>query len=341
MTTSPDPATGQGPLTVTFDTCKSTDPDGDPLSFFFDFGDGNTSSGSCNVSHTYPVAPFRESSNVRAASQTYNASGSVVDPSGASSTKEKKVTVESGRSGGCPKLTVDLSPPPDFYTSCAPLNVKAATNGTRVTFCAAVVNFSNCPFRGFAPNSSELSGAGSSSASPPASACADGTRAGSTFSADLTLTDFGCYSIIAEARDECGAQEFGGPAFVFNEAFCYYLASGMRKDVGRTTVWSSDLSVEGGRLQVVVNGASPAFPGTGRGFGTARLVNGENRVEAVLVESAGKAGLWHIDLRPSEAILEGSLRVISGQVELLGPSSATFRLSGKAGERIVFTFMKK
>jgi len=73
----------------------------------------------------------------------------------------------------------------------------------------------------------------------------------------------------------------------------------------------------------------------------ASLVNGENRIEAVLVESAGKAGLWRIDLTPSDAIVEGSLRVISGEALLLGASSATFRLGGHDGERIVFTFLKK
>jgi hypothetical protein len=109
----------------------------------------------------------------------------------------------------------------------------------------------------------------------------------------------------------------------------------------RIAGWSSDLSLEGGRLQVSVNGAAPAFPERGRGFGTARLVAGENRIEAVLVESAGKPGLWRIDLIPSEAVQEGSLRVISGEAVLLGPASATFRLSGSAGERIVFTFVKK
>jgi hypothetical protein len=70
-------------------------------------------------------------------------------------------------------------------------------------------------------------------------------------------------------------------------------------------------------------------------------VNGENRIEAVVVESAGKGGLWRIDFNPSESIAEGSLRVVSGEAILLGAGSATFRLSGREGERIVFTFLKK
>jgi hypothetical protein len=70
-------------------------------------------------------------------------------------------------------------------------------------------------------------------------------------------------------------------------------------------------------------------------------VNGENRIEAVLVQSTGKPGLWRVDITPSDAIAEGSLRVISGEAVLLGASSATFRLSGREGERIVFTFLKK
>jgi hypothetical protein len=333
LTTNPDPATGQGPLKVTFDTCQSKDPDGDPLSFFFDFGDGATSSGSCNVSHTYPQAPFRETSNVRAATVSYTASGSVVDPSGASATKEKKVTVESGRSGGCPKLTLNFATPPGFIGCSTSVNVSATSNGSRVTFCATA-GASGC----FSPATGES--VGSTAAAPPGgTTCANGNRSGSTFATNLPLSGFSCYAVSAQAFDDCGATESSDAAFVFGGS-CYYGFSGLRKDVGRTTVWSSELSLEG-RLQVVVNGASPAFPGSGRGFGTARLVNGENRVEAVVVESAGKAGVWRIDLKPSEAIQAGSLRVISGEVTLLGPTSATFRLSGKTGERIVFTFLKK
>ena len=126
--------------------------------------------------------------------------------------------------------------------------------------------------------------------------------------------------------------------FAFND--CAF-GSSLGQNGPRRAGWSSDLSLEGGRLQVVVNGASPAFPANGRGFGRAHLVEGENRIEAVVVASAGKPGLWRIEITPPEAILEGSLRVVSGEAVLLGASSATFRLSGREGERIVFTFLKK
>jgi hypothetical protein len=89
-----------------------------------------------------------------------------------------------------------------------------------------------------------------------------------------------------------------------------------------------------------VNGASASFPGSGRAYGAASLADGDNRVEAVLVESAGKAGLWRFELMNSQAVVPGSLRVIAGDVVSIAPTSVTFRLRGVAGERIVFTFRK-
>ena len=73
----------------------------------------------------------------------------------------------------------------------------------------------------------------------------------------------------------------------------------------------------------------------------ASLVAGENRVEAVLVEAAGKPGLWRFDLMNAEAVVPGSLRVVAGEVVSIASSSLTFRLRGVAGERIVFTFQKQ
>jgi hypothetical protein len=156
------------------------------------------------------------------------------------------------------------------------------------------------------------------------------------FTASLNYPGF-CNKITATASSGCGTAN-AGPAFAVNG--CSFTGDGQTVS-GRVASWTSDLTVDHGRLQLIINGAAPVFPGRGRGAGVAGLVNGENRIEAVLVESAGKAGLWRIDLAPSDVIVEGSLRVISGEAVLLGASSATFRLNGREGDRIVFTFLKK
>ena len=50
-----DPASGRPPLTVTFSGSKSVDPDGDKITFLWEFGDGATST-KANPSHTYEEA---------------------------------------------------------------------------------------------------------------------------------------------------------------------------------------------------------------------------------------------------------------------------------------------
>jgi len=64
-------------------------------------------------------------------------------------------------------------------------------------------------------------------------------------------------------------------------------------------------------------------------------------VEATVVESAGKAGRWTMDLSASEAIQAGSIRVLAGEIESISGAAVTFKLRGTPGERIVFTFLKK
>jgi len=71
------------------------------------------------------------------------------------------------------------------------------------------------------------------------------------------------------------------------------------------------------------------------------IKEGGNRVEAIVVEAAGKAGSWTIDMSSSPAIQAGSIRVLAGEVESIGATAVTFKLKGTAGERLVFTFVKK
>jgi hypothetical protein len=199
------------------------------------------------------------------------------------------------------------------------------TNTSSVSFCLESVG---CPFR--------TAGSPVSAALPPS--CVPGSASGNTYNATLQV-GFGCWHVSATAQG-CGGSASAGPFFTHN-IDCGFKATGNEEGRERSAAWRSDLTVESGRLQVVVNGAAPVFPGRGRTYASSSLVTGENRVEAVLVESAGKGGLWRIDFEASDAIAVGSLRVVSGEAVLLGASSATFRLSGREGERIVFTFLKK
>jgi PKD repeat protein len=82
MHTEPSPAAGSAPLTVNFNLCHSSDPDGDALTYVYTFGDGKTRTMSfCRHEHTY------ESRG------TYTASLCVTD----------------GRSSACNVVTVTVS----------------------------------------------------------------------------------------------------------------------------------------------------------------------------------------------------------------------------------------
>ncbi len=92
---------------------------------------------------------------------------------------------------------------------------------------------------------------------------------------------------------------------------------------------------------MIVNGSTASYPQSGRSYGIAAFVDGQNRVEATLVEGKGKAGLWRLEFLNSQAIAAGSIHVVAGDVVTITESALTFRFNGTTGERIAFTFDKK
>jgi hypothetical protein len=57
----------------------------------------------------------------------------------------------------------------------------------------------------------------------------------------------------------------------------------------------------------------------------------------MLVEGQGKRGTWRFDFGGA-GVIAGSLRVVAGEVELVTPDTIVFRLGGRPGERVVFSF---
>lgn len=55
---SATPASGSAPLTVAFSSAGSSDPDGDALTYLWDFGDGSATSQEANPSHVYSAGSY-------------------------------------------------------------------------------------------------------------------------------------------------------------------------------------------------------------------------------------------------------------------------------------------
>jgi hypothetical protein len=346
LRTKPDPPQGVGPLTVIFDMCASSDPDGDPLTFFFEFGDGNKTSGSsCVESHTYAAA-FREASagKVKALDASYTFEGSAVDPSGASETRTRTVVVITDKPPappcGTPSVSITspangtcqvaVGGPPPAATS-VPVNVNATdSQGISNVIVKGVNNFDyvgSCSFAVSGPSDTKTA-----------------TGSAPNFSATLSLQNPTpasfphCYQIGATATNNCGNSASSSIQFILASSSCYpFIAA---RDVKESMAWSSELDVEGGRLQLVVNGSGASYPDRGRAYGTSAFVEGANRVEATLVEGKGRAGVWRFELLGANGI-DGGIRVLSGEVVTVAATSISFRLKGTPGERIAFTFDKK
>jgi hypothetical protein len=107
---------------------------------------------------------------------------------------------------------------------------------------------------------------------------------------------------------------------------------------GTPLAWSTQLEVAEGEGQVVINGRVSSAVRPGIAALTAEARAGANRVEAVLVSGAGRHGTWRFDFGGSAVFRPGSLRVVAGTIVLVTGEAVVFRLQGRPGERVVFTF---
>jgi PKD domain len=334
---SPEPPTGTTPLTVIFDLCGSTDPDHDPLSYFFDFGDGGHATGACSVSHVYTASSFRaRSGDVRAQSTTYNFNGSVVDPGGLSLSRARNVVVNvpTTTTPPCPTPTATITiPAGTFISGCPNVGFSADTTNTdSLMFCSQPIDPAICSALGVRDPASV-----GVFAAPSAPTCFSASGSGGTFTGTVNFPGSGCYGVTAQASNTCG-----GSATSAQKIISFFDSCGFRvKGDGATALFTSDLHADRGRLQMVVNGRDASFPASGRSYGAARVNAGENRVEATVVDALDKAGTWTVEIAASETIVSGSIRVLAGNAQSVGPTSVTFLLKGTPGERVAFTFQKK
>jgi hypothetical protein len=100
---------------------------------------------------------------------------------------------------------------------------------------------------------------------------------------------------------------------------------------GATALVGSDLA------QIVLNGETPLTVTRGHSTFTAGGRSGTNRIELRLAQGAGP-GSVSFDLQATTKLIGGSLKVVAGDVTAVSGNGIAFRLNGKSGETVIFTF---
>jgi hypothetical protein len=156
------------------------------------------------------------------------------------------------------------------------------------------------------------------------------------FPTDCQLQPENRFRIVARAEDNCGniSAEAGVDVRLEGRGCGFRAATSAPFSTG---AWTSTLTVPDGRGQVVVDGTQAVFPGPGTEAFSAPAGAGAHRFEATLVDGGSRPGTWRFDL-VALGVAPGTLRVVAGEAAVAGPSSIAFRLRGKPGERVVFTF---
>ena len=333
------PITGADPMPLDFDMCASTGP----YKLVFDVEvDGVKLANTCHSTITFTGAGAAASSAgtpVRATVTTRSfdvrmhirSQADNFDPQAG-----KRLTVQVG-SNSCatdtagPSVRLTLPSPRSSYPSPAPYPVHmeavaddSGTGNNGVAFVEYKINNA-------APDQLIL---GPVSAAPYAF---DWSQAQVEQWLASNLLCANTASIQAYAVDNCGNATLSQPVPISvssSSSGCL----GLRARSGEATAtWVSDLSIAGGSGQVVVNGEA-AFPRAGRSAIAVRLRPGENRVEATLIEGRS-SGTWRFELGGVAGLRPESVRVVAGELMQAGGDALVFRLRGRPGERIVFSFV--
>jgi hypothetical protein len=327
------PIIGTEPLTLTIDMCETTGPY--PLRFSVDV-DGVSVRDTCHSTVTFttvsassgPGSPVHAS----AASRTYGLRLHIHSVAANNDPKANRTTTVEVSSNACatdtqgPVVTLTMPPPGSVFSSSTsyPVHFEASADDSRT----GNNGISQVEYKA---NGGVV--ATSSGPSPwPANWSESAVNAwlASLLQCQLTAT------LQAYAVDGCGNATLsqGISATLISTAPSCALGFLARPET--TATWVSELAVPGGSGQVVVNGEA-VFPREGRSPIAVRPQAGTNRIEATLVE-ARSAGSWRFELGSVPGLRADSLRVVAGEVVQAAADVVVFRLHGRPGERIVFSF---
>ena len=347
---------GTSPFTVNFNMCQSTDADGDTLHFEYRFGDGTGDSGPCQISHTY-TASFAEvvsqiENGAMACTVDLDANGNPLrgfelDPRAdkpfCASCCNGNIKVSTTNPDPC---AGDPAPPEVALTSPAAEGFKAQA-AFPIPFRSSVTSGASVPqveyygeFYEFgllpAPT---LLGTGPAPNPYPFNLSESSFCSQFGFSGSV----YGEFEVYAKARDICGGEGISDTVIIYTAADCGPSPSPSPSPTGTVLfaptsrlAWTSVLDIPGAKGQTVLNGSSVFFPGQGRSMSLAVARDGENRIEAQLIEATGP-GTWRFEFLPG-SLKASSLRVVAGNVVSVEGDSIAFQLKGEPGERVVFAF---
>ena len=339
-----DTIDGTEPLVLRFDMCESTGP------YRLRYGvevDGVLTRDRCNSTITFTTTgasdPELESAGVRrsAAARSYavrmtiRSEGPNNDPK---ANRRLTVNVSSSGPGGC---TGDTQGPVVTLTKPTAGNVYPSPNAYPVHFEASASDTSTGN-NGVAFVEYKVNYPG------PDQLILGPVTSGSPWPYDWTQSAVNAYlgsacakflDVQAYAQDNCGNSTYSAKAQITinNTGPCVTPDPGTAPGQSATTAtFVSELLVSGGAGQVVANGEA-SFPRAGRSPFSVRLKRGENRVEATVVE-ARTGGTWRFELGSLPGFRPETLRVVAGEVVQLAGDAVVFRVQGRPGERVVFSF---